>query len=105
MPYTRSDDHDDHRFQRGDHYRLYISPHTHNATVICVQDFDYIDYDARRILSPEAWSTEDEAIEALTALVPALIAAHSVLGSAGIDRNLYDFMIAAHVRQHSLDPA
>ena len=59
---------DPHRHTRTAHYRLYLSPRTNRPTVICVQDFDYDDYNADRFLSPEAWDTEEAAERALSRL-------------------------------------
>jgi uncharacterized Zn ribbon protein len=56
---------DPHRFNRKVHFRLYNSEQ-YGPTVICVQDFDYLDYDGRKFLSPEAWDEEQEAEDALT---------------------------------------
>lgn len=55
------------------HYRLYIEPHVNAFVVICVQGFDYPDYDARRILSRKAWATEGEAQQALIDLLPHIV--------------------------------
>lgn len=54
-------DSDHHRFNPRAHYRLYLSHRGEGAIVICVQDFDYGDYDLNRILSNEAWDSEAEA--------------------------------------------
>lgn len=56
---------DPHRFSPDVHYRLYASPVDGSPVVICVQDFDYLDHDARRILSPYAYSSESDAEMAL----------------------------------------
>lgn len=55
---------DPHRRNPEPHYRLYRD-RDGLPVVICVQDFDYPDYDAARFLSPEAWSTEVQANAAL----------------------------------------
>lgn len=54
---------DPHRYNRNVHYRLYSS--SHGPTVICVQDFDYEDYDCTKFLSTEAWDEEADAKAAL----------------------------------------
>jgi hypothetical protein len=56
---------DPHRWNTRVHYRLYDA--RNGPTVICVQDFDYLDYDGRKFLSPEAWEDEVEAEAALAA--------------------------------------
>lgn len=60
---------DPHRWNPNVHYRLYRSPQDEQPTVICVQDFDYYDYDASRFLSRDAWDCERDAEEALALLV------------------------------------
>lgn len=55
---------DPHRLNPNVHYRLYNHV-TLGPTVICVQDFDYLDYDGTKFLSPEAWDDEEKAEEAL----------------------------------------
>jgi hypothetical protein len=55
---------DPHRHRQDAHYRLYRAD-GYGPTVICVQDFDYYDYDVSRFLSPEAWDKEEEAEAAL----------------------------------------
>lgn len=59
---TRSDFPDD------VHYRLYRSARDEQPTVICVQWFDYGDYDEDRFLSEEAFTYEDDALIALETL-------------------------------------
>lgn len=56
---------DPHHLNPDVHYRLYSSLRDDCPVVICVQDFDYFDYDARQILSPAAWDNEDDALLAL----------------------------------------
>lgn len=58
-------DTDFHRFNPRVHYRLYLSPRNEGAVVICVQDFDYYDYDPNRFLSNEAFTNEADAEAAL----------------------------------------
>lgn len=53
------------RFNSGVHYRLYLSPHSEGAVVICVQDFDYYDYDDDRFIGYESFDTEEAAEVAL----------------------------------------
>lgn len=74
--YTAHDDWDGdpHRWDSQVHYRLYVGRDGQPA-VICAQDFDYFDYDARRMLSPEAWPLEAQAEQALVELLPSLAAA------------------------------
>lgn len=66
-PATEPDDYsrDPHRWTREVHYRLYLD-RSGEPVVVCVQDFDYLDYDARRFLSMSAWDDECEADAALT---------------------------------------
>lgn len=54
---------DPHRSNSRVHYRLYQG--RGGPTVICVQDFDYLDYDGTKFLSPEAWDDEVDADAAL----------------------------------------
>lgn len=76
---------DNHRFDPTVHYRLYLSPNDDKPTVICVQDFDYLDYDARRILSSDAWRTDYDAEEALINLLPTFAWAEAALHFISID--------------------
>lgn len=46
------------------HYRHYLDSHN-NPVVICVQDFDYVDYEADRFLSESVWDDEVDAKYAL----------------------------------------
>jgi hypothetical protein len=57
-----------HRFNPDVHYRIYLG-RDGKATVICVQDFDYPDYDEARFLSPDAWDDEADADVALGHLI------------------------------------
>lgn len=50
------------------HYRLYLASGDH-LMVVCVQDFDYPDYDRNRFVTYQAWTTENEALDALDTLV------------------------------------
>lgn len=59
---------DPHRYNPNVHFRLYSGQHD-RPVVICVQDFDYPDYDPNRILSSQAWDTQDDADAALAALL------------------------------------
>ena len=43
------------------HYRIYRSFHDEKPTVICVQNFDYPDYNEDRFLDDECYLNEDEA--------------------------------------------
>lgn len=48
------------------HYRLYLSPQQgEGAVVICVQDFDYRDYEDDRFIGYQSFATEAEAQAAL----------------------------------------
>lgn len=51
----------DHRGNRDVHYRRYLSLQDHRIIVICVQDFDYHDYEPSRFIDLQAFSTEEEA--------------------------------------------
>lgn len=100
MPYITRDDWsgDLGRHRLDVHYRLYVSPRDNQVAVICAQDHDYLDYDARRILSPEVYETEAEAEGALIDLLPAISrAGHAV--PDGIDVDLRGRMVAAIVRE------
>ena len=68
--YDRYDDWegDPHRNNPEVHYRLYLG--RSGLTVICVQDFDYSDYDARRIISSESWDRESDAQDVLLKILP-----------------------------------
>ncbi|ATY17117.1 hypothetical protein CU254_41815 (plasmid) [Amycolatopsis sp. AA4] len=57
-----------HRYRDDVHYRLYRGPDG-RPTTICVQDFDYLDYDLTQLLSNKAFDTEDEAKDALLLLL------------------------------------
>lgn len=61
---------DPHRYNPNVHFRLYSGRHD-QPVVICVQDFDYPDYDPNRILSSQAWDTQDDADAALAELLAA----------------------------------
>lgn len=99
MTYDHPDDWvgDEHHYNPAVHYRLYLSPHSGAPTVICVQDFDYYDYDARRIISPEAWDSEGEAEDALLELAPAIAAASRTV-PAGLDPDLRGRLLAREIR-------
>lgn len=92
---------DEHYYNPAVHYRLYLSPGTGAPTVICVQDFDYYDYDARRIISPEAWDSEGEAEDALLDLAPAIAAASRTV-PAGLDPDLRCRLLARAIRTAEL---
>lgn len=63
-----NDDYDPHRYNANVHYRLFRTYPDGKPGVICMQDFDYdVDFDSRRLLSPDAWDTEEEAETALKA--------------------------------------
>lgn len=59
---------DSHRSNPKVHYRLYDHP-KRGPTVICVQNFDYCDYDAGRIMTPDAYDTEEEAQEVIDSVM------------------------------------
>jgi hypothetical protein len=50
------------------HYRLYFSARDAEVVVICVQDFDYNDYDDEGFIGYEAYETESAAQLALAGL-------------------------------------
>jgi hypothetical protein len=58
---------DRHRHRDEPHYRLYDHA-TMGPITICVQWFDYYGYDAMRIMTPEAYDTEEQAELALDIL-------------------------------------
>lgn len=58
---------DPHRYRTDVHYRLYQS--RSGPVVICVQDFDYLDYDGTKFLGSEAWEDEVDAQDALAKLL------------------------------------
>lgn len=47
------------------HYRLYLSPNGDGVVAICVQDFDYRDYEDARFIGYEVFWSEAEAQEAV----------------------------------------
>lgn len=49
------------------HYRTYLSKRAGEPTTVCVQSFDYTDYDGSRFLDAQAYATEEEAEAALEA--------------------------------------
>lgn len=57
------------RFNREVHYRLYLSPSDNKPCVICVQDFDYRDYDSDRFIGPWAFTKEQKAQDFLEKLL------------------------------------
>lgn len=81
MTYTAKDDWNGDRYRGDDevHFRLYLSRSDNKPTVICVQDFDYLEYDARRILSTDAWREESDAEDALINLLPSFAWAEAKL--------------------------
>ena len=101
---------DPHSHNMNVHYRLYDSPRN-GPTVICVQGFDYPDYNPVRFMSPEAYDSDDEARRALadeivrrqTVHVPLPTAEElssvieTVLSSLGIWQNVSDHVAAAVV--------
>jgi hypothetical protein len=95
--YTRDDDWDEHRWNPEVHYRLYVG-RDGRPCVICVQDFDYFDYDARLVLSPEAWESEFEAEQELLRLLPVLTTAHESVAGLNTERLLGARLVARAVR-------
>lgn len=91
---------DPHRHNPDVHYRLYAG--TNGPTVICVQDSDYIDYDARCILSPDAWDTEGAAEQALAMLLPLTAGLAPVLAQLN-DQDLQARILAISVRRTITD--
>jgi hypothetical protein len=51
----------DHKYNRDVHYRRYLSLRDHRITVICVQDFDYRDYEPSRFIDLQAFDSDEEA--------------------------------------------
>lgn len=98
MAYTEPKDWADDAHASNDevHYRLYVG-RDGKPTTICVQWFDYFDYDARRILSPDAWDTEAEADRALVDLMPTVDAVVRGL-SPSVDGDVYARALAERVR-------
>jgi hypothetical protein len=58
-------DQDTNRHNPDVHYRLYWSKRTQALVVICVQDFDYFDYDDNCFIDYVAYDTEVDADRAL----------------------------------------
>lgn len=81
---------DPHRHKQEVHYRLYHSP-ANGPVVICVQDFDYPDYDANRIMSPDAYDTEEEAEAALRELTARTMSDLELIARAIDPRNWDSF--------------
>lgn len=74
--------HDMHRGRNDVHYRLYDHS-TMGPVTICVQWFDYNDYDPMRIMTPEAYDTEEGAELALE-----LLKVRRALATSGGDTRL-----------------
>lgn len=91
---------DPHRYRPALHYRLYVGSPC-QATVIEVQDYDYPDYDARRILSASAWDTRTEAEAALMLMLPALVEAERDVPVA-LEPGLRAQVLARRVREIEL---
>ena len=52
----------DHRHNRAVHYRRYLSNRPgQRIVVVCVQDFDYHDYDPDRFVDLQSFTSKDEA--------------------------------------------
>lgn len=99
MAYTARDDWDGDEGRHDDrvHYRLFVGHPDGQAAVICVQDFDYLDLDARRILSPKAFGTEAGAEQGLIGLLSSLSRAEHALPD-NLDPDLRARMLASLVR-------
>lgn len=75
------------RFNPGVHYRRYLATDGRIA-VICVQDFDYRDYDASRFLDTQTFETDEEAHQVLIDLTEMIIAASDREGAVQVLRNI-----------------
>ncbi|MDX3165886.1 hypothetical protein PV516_19050 [Streptomyces scabiei] len=53
-----------HRHNPEVHYRRYLSHRASRITVICVQDFDYYDYEPSRFVDLASFDSEGEALSA-----------------------------------------
>lgn len=66
-------DHDRHRHNADAHYRLYLARDrttgAETPTAVCVQSFDYDDYDPDRFLGHAAYPTDADAQTALRAFL------------------------------------
>jgi hypothetical protein len=69
------------------HYRRYLS-RDDKPTVICVQDFDYRDYDASRFLDKRSFESEEEARQAPIDLTEPILEATDQEGAAQALRNI-----------------
>jgi hypothetical protein len=56
---------DSNRYNPDVHYRLYWSKRSRSLVVICVQDFDYFDYDDSCFIDYAAYDTQADADAAL----------------------------------------
>ena len=61
-------------YDREPHFRHYLDKHD-RPIVVCVQDFDYRDYDASRFLDLASFESEEEAREAPIDLLDLIAAA------------------------------
>ena len=95
-------DGDPHHINGAVHYRLYAGKN--GPTIICAQDFDYCDYDARRILSPDGWDSEAAAEAALIELLPAVADAERRIGDVSLNPDLRAHLLAHIVRSSQTDP-
>jgi hypothetical protein len=88
---------DPHRFNPRVHYRLYNHPD--GPCVICVQDFDYPDYDEDRFMTPDAYDWKDDAEKALRRLTDPWFADDEVTEArqAAFDE-VFDFLISEATR-------
>lgn len=60
------------------HYRLYWSKRSQSLVVICVQDFDYFDYDDNCFVDYAGYATEVDADRALALTLAVITAVNSV---------------------------
>ncbi len=75
------------RYERDPHYRRYLDS-LGRVSVICVQDFDYLNYDASRFLDTRAFASVEEASQAPIDLTETVLAASDGEGAAQALRNI-----------------
>lgn len=75
------------RYDREPHYRRYLD-RSGKVAVICVQDFDYYDYDASRFLDTRTFSTSAEAVVAPIELTEMIIKASDEESASQALRNI-----------------
>lgn len=81
--YNLDPEKDRNRYNSEMHFRLF-HPKSGLPTVVCMQDFDYRDYDYSRFMTYEGYKTEEEALAALHKLDPSEID-HSYVGGLIVD--------------------